>query len=74
MGEEQFSPMSDNSPESLGGRRWAGTTLRYGADRSVDSDFLPARQCRLRAAGSAGGSATGDFQAPSIVEPSAVYP
>ncbi len=38
IGEDQFFPMGDNSPESLDARCWAGTKLRYGADRSVDPD------------------------------------
>lgn len=38
LGEDQFFPMGDNSPESLDARCWAGTKMRYGADRSVDSN------------------------------------
>ncbi len=38
LGKDQFFPMGDNSPESLDARCWAGTKLRYGADRSVDPD------------------------------------
>lgn len=38
IGEDQFFPMGDNSPESLDARCWAGTKLRFGADRSVDPD------------------------------------
>ena len=36
VGEDQFFPMGDNSPESLDGRIWAGTKRRYGRDESVD--------------------------------------
>ncbi|TWT75019.1 signal peptidase I [Allorhodopirellula solitaria] len=38
IGEDQFFPMGDNSPESLDARCWAGTKTRYGRDRSVDPD------------------------------------
>ncbi|SMP62165.1 signal peptidase I [Neorhodopirellula lusitana] len=38
IGEDQFFPMGDNSPESLDARCWAGTKEKYGRDRSVDPD------------------------------------
>jgi signal peptidase I len=38
IGEDQFFPMGDNSPESLDARCWAGTKERFGRDRSVDPD------------------------------------
>lgn len=38
IGEDQFFPMGDNSPESLDARCWAGTKERFGRQRSVDPD------------------------------------
>lgn len=38
IGEDQFFPMGDNSPESLDARCWAGTKERFGRNRSVDPD------------------------------------
>lgn len=38
LGEEQFFPMGDNSPESLDARCWAGTKEKYGRGRSVDEN------------------------------------
>jgi len=38
LGEDQFFPMGDNSPESLDARCWAGTKERFGRNRSVDED------------------------------------
>ncbi|TWT87760.1 S26 family signal peptidase [Neorhodopirellula pilleata] len=38
LGEDQFFPMGDNSPESLDARCWAGTKEKYGRGRSVDEN------------------------------------
>lgn len=38
IGEDQFFPMGDNSPESLDARCWAGTKEKYGRSRSVDEN------------------------------------
>jgi signal peptidase I len=38
LGEDQFFPMGDNSPESLDARCWAGAKLRTPLPRGVNRD------------------------------------